>query len=122
MRPKVASNLNRKLATFFYLHKFIDKNKSQVLSSFVGLQLSQALVNTDSNSIIHPISAKLKEARTNTGVSHQYDERSLSDGGTSFIISIPAFVADFKRNENIIIKNLPDGLANDNLKFTVINT
>ena len=93
-----------------------------MLSSFVGLQLSQALDNTDSNSIIHPISAKLKEARTNTGVSHQYDERSLSDGGASFAISIPAFVTDFTRNENIIIKNLPDGLVNDNLKFTVINT
>ncbi len=38
---------------------------------------------------------------------------SLSDGGASFAISIPAFVADFKRNESIIIKNLPDGLLND---------
>lgn len=52
------------------------------------------------------ISAKLKEALTNTGASHQSDERSLSDGGASFVISIPAFVADFKRNENIIIKKV----------------
>ena len=58
------------------------------------------------------ISAKLKEALTNTGASHQVDERSLSDGGASFTISIPAFVADFKRDESIIIKNLPDGLLN----------
>lgn len=59
------------------------------------------------------ISTKLKEALTNTGVSHQSDERSLSDGGASFMITIPSFVADFKRNESIIIKNLPDGLLND---------
>lgn len=59
------------------------------------------------------ISAKLKEALTNTGVSHSNDERSLSDGGASFMINVPSFVADFKRNESIIIKNLPDGLLND---------
>lgn len=56
------------------------------------------------------ISTKIKEALTNTGVSHQSDERSLSDGGASFMITIPYFVANFKRNESIIIKNLPDGL------------
>ena len=39
------------------------------------------------------ISAKSKEVLTNTGVSHRSDERSLSDGGTSFIISISTFVA-----------------------------
>ncbi len=59
------------------------------------------------------ISAKLKEALTNTGASHQSDERSLSDGGASFVISIPAFVADFKRSESIIIKNLPDGILSE---------
>ncbi len=59
------------------------------------------------------ISTKLKEALTNTGVSHQSDERSLSDGGASFMITIPSFVANFKRNESIIIKNLPNGLLND---------
>ena len=59
------------------------------------------------------ISAKLKEALTNTGVSHHGDERGLSDGGASFIISIPSFVASFKRNESIIIKNLPDGLLSN---------
>lgn len=59
------------------------------------------------------ISAKLKEALTNTGASHQGDERSLSDGGASFIINIPSFIADFKRDESIIIKNLPNGLLND---------
>lgn len=56
------------------------------------------------------ISAKLKEALTNTGAVHPKMNGSLSDGGASFIISIPKFVADFKRNESIIIKNLPDGL------------
>ena len=44
------------------------------------------------------ISTKLKEALTNTGVSHQSDERSLSDGGASFTVTIPSFVANFKRN------------------------
>lgn len=33
---------------------FIDKNKSQVLSPFAGLQLSRALDNSDSNGVIHP--------------------------------------------------------------------
>lgn len=36
------------------------------------------------------IITKLKEALTNTGASHHSNERSLSDGGTSFIISVPA--------------------------------
>lgn len=42
------------------------------------------------------ISAKLKEALTNTGADHPEMNGSLSDGGASFIISIPAFVADVK--------------------------
>ncbi len=59
------------------------------------------------------ISSKIKEALTNTGAHHQSDEGSLSDGGASFIINIPSFIADFKRDESIIIKNLPNGLLND---------
>ena len=59
------------------------------------------------------ISQKIKEALTHTGADHQTTNGSLLDGGASFIISVPSFVADFKRGESIIIKNLPDGLLND---------
>ena len=59
------------------------------------------------------ISAKIKEALTNTGADHPEMNGSLLDGGASFMITIPSFVANFKRNESIIIKNLPDGLLND---------
>ncbi len=71
------------------------------------------------------ISAKLKEALTNTGADHLEMNGSLSDGGASFVIGIPAFVDDFKRNESIIIKNLPDGLLNDkqrDIKQRVLET
>lgn len=56
------------------------------------------------------ISSKIKEALTNTGAVHNTMNWSLPDGGASFKISIPDFVADFKRDESIIIKNLPDGM------------
>ena len=51
--------------------------------------------------ILPSIYAKTKEALTNTGVSHQSDERSLSDGGTSFVINILSFISVIKRNESI---------------------
>ena len=56
------------------------------------------------------ISQKIKEALTNTGADHQEMNGSLSDGGASFVMSIPSFVANFKRDESIILKNFPDGL------------
>ena len=65
------------------------------------------------------ISSKIKEALTNTGAHHQSDEGSLSDGGASYIITVPSFVADFKRDESIIIKNLPDGLLNNGISKTL---
>ena len=59
------------------------------------------------------VSAKIKEAPANTGAVHPEKNGSLLDGGASFTITIPSFVADFKRNESIIIKNMPDGLLSD---------
>ena len=47
------------------------------------------------------LSTKSKEVLTNTGVSHQVDERSLSDGGASFVMSIPTFIANFNSENGI---------------------
>ncbi|MCR4903946.1 MAG: hypothetical protein K6A23_13890 [Butyrivibrio sp.] len=45
----------------------------------------------------------IKEALTNTGADHPEMNGSLLDGGASFMITMPSFVANFKRNESIII-------------------
>ena len=47
------------------------------------------------------LSTKSKEVLTNTGVSHQVDERSLSDGRASFVMSIPTFIANFNSENGI---------------------
>ena len=47
------------------------------------------------------LSTKSKEVLTNTGVSHQVDERSLSDGGASYVMSIPTFIANFNSENGI---------------------
>ncbi len=53
-----------------------------------------------------------KEALTNTDM-HSIKEESPSDGVTSFVnINISDFIKYFNRKEGIIIKNLPDGLLN----------
>lgn len=62
------------------------------------------------------ISDKQKEALANTGAVHHTMDGSLPDGGASFVISIPAFVADFKRDESILLKNLPNGVLSEEQK------
>ncbi len=49
---------------------------------------------------------KIKEAHTNTGVSHQGDERSLSDGGTSLINNIKEIVFNqiFSISRNFLLE------------------
>lgn len=57
---------------------------------------------------------KTIEAPTNTGAIHQHlDKGSLSDGGTSLVISVASFVSKFNRNDSPIIKSLPNGILND---------
>lgn len=68
------------------------------------------------------ISEITKEAPTNTGVNHLSMKESLSDGGASFKVNITSLVGVFKRDESIIIKNLPDCLLNERqqeIKFQV---
>ena len=56
---------------------------------------------------------KIKEAITNTGMHSDKSEESLSAGDASFTIKIAEFISNFNREEGIILKNLPDGLLND---------
>lgn len=56
---------------------------------------------------------RIKEDSTNTGANHPKMNRSLSDGGASLNINIPTFISYFKRDEGIILKNLPDGLLSE---------
>ena len=48
---------------------------------------------------------KTKEALTNTGAHHHVDGGSLSDGGTSFTITVPSCVNSFKGNESLRERN-----------------
>ena len=63
------------------------------------------------------IKTNLKEALTNTGAACHLTNGSLPDGGASCEINITDFIKNFKRNESIIIKNLPDGLLNRDQQF-----
>ena len=62
---------------------FIDKNKSQTLSPFAGLQLSRALDNSDSNGIIHPSSAIVKSSETWLGSKDTINSEPLHDNVTA---------------------------------------
>ena len=59
---------------------------------------------------------KIKEAITNTGMHSDKSEESLSAGDASFTITIAEFISNFNREEGIILKNLPDGLLNEDQK------
>lgn len=59
---------------------------------------------------------KIKEDSPNTGAAHLEMNGSLSDGGASLNVTIPTLISDFKRDEGIILKNLPDGLLNEKQK------
>ena len=61
------------------------------------------------------IENKIKEALTNTRV-HPETGESLHAGGASFKINIPQFISAFNNEEGIILKNLPDGLLNNEQK------
>ena len=66
---------------------------------------------------------KIKEALTDTRV-HPETRESLPAGGASFTISVPQFVSAFNSEEGIILKNLPDGLLDEEqlkIKQKVIN-